>query len=398
MNANNFEKEILKYQKDFQDKKIAICHYWFVSWRGGEKVVESLLKLFPQADVYTLFYDEIKYKKKLKNQKVYTSILNKPFLRNHYQKLFPLYSLGVKSLQFKKKYDLILSSESGPIKGINKAPYNEKTPHICYIHTPMRYCWGYRQEYLNRLPQHFSFLSTIIDRAFESLKNWDKTTINNVDFYISNSDNIAKRVKKYYQKESLPIYPPIHLKFFNTPLGQVPLEKKDYYLSFGALVPYKNIELLIKTFKKNKKKLIVIGEGSERNKLEKIANIVLNQTIFFLGELPMDKIINYIHNAKALLFPGEEDFGMIPLEVMSQGIPVIAYAKGGALETVNEDSGVFFKANTSDSLLKAIEEFEKKEKSFSAEKIRLHARNFGEDIFIAKMHDRILNFFKSSNN
>ena len=391
MTSNNFEQEILEYQKDFKNKKIAICHYWFVNWRGGEKVIESLLKIFPQADIYTLFYDETKCKGKLKNHKIYSSILNKPFLRSQYQKLFPFYPFGIKSLKFKQKYDLIISSESGPIKGINKDFYNEKTPHVCYIHTPMRYCWGYREEYLNRLPRKLSFLLSIINKAFEGLKNWDKTTINNVDFYISNSENIAKRVKKYYHKEALPIYPPIALDLFDTSLTNVPFEKKEFYLSFGALVPYKNIELLIKVFQKNEKKLIVIGNGSERKRLEKMADKSFNQNIFFLGELPMDKIIKYIHNAKALLFPGEEDFGMIPLEVMSQGIPVIAYARGGALETINKDTGVFFKANTPNSLLKAIEEFEKKENNFSAETIRNHAKKFGEDIFLAKMHNNLLN-------
>ena len=384
------KKEILKYQENFKEKKIAICHYWFMNWRGGEKVVESLLKIFPQADIYTLFYDKYKYHHKLKGHKVYTSVLNNLFLKTQYQKLFPLYPFGVRSLKLKEKYDLIISSESGPIKGINKSPKNKETPHICYIHTPMRYCWGYRKEYLNRSSKKWPLLLFFLDKWFEALKRWDKTTIENVDFYISNSNNIAKRVKKYYTREATPIYPPIDLSFFDTSISEIPLEKKDYYLSFGALVPYKNIELLIKVFKKNNKKLIIIGEGSERKRLEKLSSQNLNQNIFFKGALPMKKILTYIQHSKALLFPGEEDFGMIPLEVMSQGVPVIAYGKGGALETVNKSTGVFFKANTSSSLKKAIDEFEEKQFTFSPIKIREHARKFGEDIFLAKIHGSIL--------
>lgn len=371
--------------------KVAVLHYWFVSRRGGEKVVESILKLFPDADIYTLFYDKKKYGRHLENHNIYTSVLNIPFFTKRHHQLFPLYPLGVKSLKLKKKYDLIISSESGPIKGI-KNPYN--IPHLCYIHSPMRYCWGFSDEYLRTVSKP---LRPLIKILFERLRQWDKTTINHVDFYIANSKNVAKRVKTFYNREAKVIYPPISNEFFNkTTISDLP---KEFFLSFGAMTPYKRIDLLVETFNMNKKPLVIIGEGSEKKALMKKAK----SNIVFKGNLPWEEIEKIFAKSKLLIFPGEEDFGMIPLEVMAYGIPVLAYKKGGALETVVENeknikksTGLFFDEQTPQSLNKGIEKFLKNEPLFDANSIKKHAEQFKDNIFQKKMTSAIDSFLNKT--
>ncbi|AUC85506.1 glycosyl transferase [Polaribacter sp. ALD11] len=357
--------------------KVAIIHYWFITRRGGEKVVESILKIYPEADIYTLFYDIDTYGDYLKGHNIYTSKYNTPFFRKHYQKIFPLYPSAVKSLKLKEDYDLIISSESGPAKGIK---INKKAKHICYIHSPMRYCWGYTDTYLKSINP---FLRPIANFFFNRLKNWDKTTIENVELYIANSLNVAKRVQHFYNKEAKVVYPPIAQNLFKKPLNLK--IKKEYFLSFGAITPYKKVDLLVDCFNKNGEKLIIIGNGSEKEKLVRKAN----KNIQFKGFLEASELEHYIQKSKALVFPGEEDFGMIPLEVMSFGIPVIAYKKGGALETVvenkdniQESSGIFFEEQNLKSLQNALDFFKTIEKHFNPLWIRNHAKKFEEQNFL----------------
>ncbi|WP_103069031.1 glycosyltransferase [Aquimarina sediminis] len=372
--------------------KVAIVHYWFVTRRGGEKVVEAILKKFPDADIYTLFYDKESYGNHLEGHKVYTSILNTSFLRKRYQKIFPLYPIGIKSLKLKDDYDLIISSESGPAKGISN---KKNIPHVCYIHSPMRYCWGYTEEYLRSVNK---FLRPILAFFFERLRRWDKTTIENVDLYVANSKNVANRVKKFYKREAVVVYPPISEDFFEKETFSN--QKKEFYLSFGAITPYKRIDLLVETFNRNGKPLIIIGNGSEKESLQKKAN----NNIKFEGNLSWKEVEAIFSKTKVLLFPGEEDFGMIPLEVMAYGIPVIAYKKGGALETVvenneniNESSGIFFEEQTVDSLNKALYRFERHEHAFDPFWIKEHAEKFKEDVFIKKIIQEINSFIKNTN-
>ena len=365
--------------------KVAIIHYWLTTRRGGEKVIESILKIYPNADIYTLFADKEIYGKHFPKNKIYTSILNFKPLKSHYQKLFPLYPLGIKSLNLKDDYDLIISSESGPAKGVK---IKDNIPHICYVHSPMRYCWGFTNEYLRAIKKPLKPIAKVL---FEKLRKWDTTTINNVTAYLVNSKNVADRVSKFYNKESKVIYPPIELSFFSRPLKKN--RNRDIYLGFGAITPYKRIDLLIDTFNENGKKLVIIGNGSEKEKLQAKANT----NITFLGNLDWGQIEQYFDRTKALIFPGEEDFGMIPLEVMAYGIPVLAYKKGGALETVVENeatqkaTGLFFDYQTKESLEKCLSKFEKIKDNFNPEWIREHARSFGEDVFLKKFENFVEN-------
>ena len=367
--------------------KVAIVHYWFLTRRGGEKVIESLLKIFPDADIYTLFYDKEQYGDYLQNQKIYTSILNQNFLKKHYQKIFPLYPLGIKSLKMRSSYDLIISSESGPAKGIE---IPKGVPHICYVHSPMRYCWSNKEMYLNSVSRQ---IKPILSFFLERLRKWDETTIDNVDFYLSNSKNVSKRIEKYYHRKSEVVYPPISDDLF---LKEVPFAKdRNQYLSFGAITPYKKIDLLVDTFNENKKKLVIIGDGSERKKLQKKAK----KNIQFKKVLRWSEIEIEILKSKALLFPGEEDFGMIPLEVMAYGLPVIAYKKGGALETVIENrkkiersSGLFFTKQNVSSIEDAIAFFEANEERFNIKWIKNHTKTFSEEQFLVNFKLKIETF------
>jgi glycosyltransferase involved in cell wall biosynthesis len=367
--------------------RIALAHYWYVTWRGGEKVTRAILDLFPNADIYTLFYDESVCGPHLAGHAVYSSVFDRPFLRKKYQKLFPLYPMGVRSLKLQGQYDLIVSSESGPIKGIQNP---DDIPHLCYIHTPMRYCWGFTGEYLNALPV---IARPLAKAAFESLRRYDETTVAGVTKYVANSQNVRDRVRKYYGRDASVVYPPISLDLFEDHnLVKNRISEREYYLSFGAITPYKGVGLLVDAFNKNGRKLVVIGEGSERKKLEAKAN----SNIIFTGALPYAKIREYILGAKALLFPGEEDFGMIPLEVMAHGVPVLAYARGGALETVVETgdntqgTGKFFQQQSVDSLQTVIDQFEVVQDDFDPVFIRSHARLFGEDHFKERMVSEVM--------
>ena len=360
--------------------KVAIIHYWMITRRGGEKVVESILGLFPNADVYTMFYDDNgACAPFLTNYATYTSKFNYRFLRKHYQKLFPLFPEIMKSLKLRKKYDLIISSESGPAKGIELGAANFDTPHLCYVHTPMRYCWE-PEQYLVKLPRP---VRPFVKIALERLRSWDIRTAKNVTHFVANSKNVQNKVKRNYNRKANVVYPPISMELFKDKPLVHPPHKRTHYLSFGAITPYKRIDLLIDAFNENGKSLVVIGDGGECRKLERKANDNVN----FLGQATWETIEENVLSAKALLFPGEEDFGMIPLEVMAYGLPVIAYARGGALETVieNDDlshsTGSFFYEQTVDSLQAAIDLFEERITSFDPIWIRSHARRFGEDRF-----------------
>ncbi len=353
--------------------KVAIIHYWLVSMRGGENVVEALCELFPQADIYTHVYEPDKISNTIKKHKIYTTFIHKlPFVKRCYQSYLPLMPLALEQLDL-RKYDLLISIESGPAKGVIPSP---EACHISYVCTPMRYVWDMYPVYRKSAGLLKKWLMIPI---IHYLRMWDVSSASRVDKFITDSYYVKQRVEKYYHRNATVIHAPVDTNKF-----QLSNRVEDFYLMLGQLVRYKRVDLAIEAFNKMDKKLIIIGEGGEFSKLQKMAN----DNIVLKGWQEFSVIQDHYSKCRALIFPGIEDFGIVPLEAMASGRPVIAFGKGGALETVVDGvTGILFKEQTPDSLIQAVEKFESDPKHFNSRQIRKHAEKFSKDIFKKKMYD-----------
>ena len=353
--------------------KVAIVHDWLVNYGGAESVVESILKIYPDADIFTLVYDKRKIGKRFQNNTVVTSALQKfPFATKLYTKLLKFMPKAFESFDF-SNYDLVICSSSSCAKGVITPP---DVPHIAYVHTPMRYAWDLFFDYRKRSGRLTRFF---MDKWMHEIREWDYISSQRIDTLIANSKYIARRIEKFWKRDSEVIYPPVHLEKF-TPVKNPSL---DYYVAFSRLVPYKRIDIALDACKALGKNLVVIGSGSEEKSLKKRAAGAKNIT--FTGRISDEKLCAYLQNCKALIFCAEEDFGIVPLEAQACGRPVIAYGKGGACETVKDGkTGVFFSEQTADSAKEAIERFEALDKkgAFKSEKIVQHAAAFSEERFI----------------
>ena len=355
--------------------KVAIVHYWLVNMRGGEKVVEALLELYPNADVFCHVVDSESISPKISSRIKSTTFIGKlPLSKRLYQTYLPLMPLALEQLDL-TSYDLIISSESGPTKGIIPSP---DAIHICYCHSPMRYVWDMYYEYRSKSSLLKRLLMPLI---IHYLKIWDFSTAYRVKYFIANSNYVSKRILNYYGRESTVIHPPVDFNSF-----ACSEEQGDYYLLVGQLVDYKRADIAIDAFNSNGKKLVIIGEGDKFKRYRRVANA----NITLLGKQSFKELKKHYSRCRALIFPGIEDFGIVPLEAMASGRPVIAFAKGGALETVlNEETGVLFHEQTAHSLNQAIEHFESTYDTFDPEKIRNHALKFDVHNFKTKLKDFI---------
>ena len=326
--------------------KVAIVHYWLVGMRGGEAVLEVLCEMFPQAVIYTHVYNPEKISETIKKHEIKTSFINSlPMSISQYQKYLPLMPGALAELDL-TEFDLVISSESGPAKGVVTNP---NATHLCYVHSPMRYIWDQYHVY----KQQSSWLAKLYLRLFVGkLRAWDTMSANSVDIFIANSNYVSNRIKKYYRRESVVINPPVDVNTFS-PLIESRVE--EYYLWVGELVSYKRPDIVIEAFNQNKKRLLVVGDGSCRSELQKIAN----DNIKFVGRISTREVKQHLSKCKALVFPGVEDFGIVPVEVLASGRPVIAYGEGGVLDSVqNGVNGILYHDNTSRGLSDAIELFE----------------------------------------
>jgi glycosyltransferase involved in cell wall biosynthesis len=357
---------------------VALIHDYLENKGGAEAVFEKLIELFPKAEKYTLFHDKSKVLKKVS---MHTSFIQKiPF--KDYRKLVALFPLAVSSLRVPKKTEIILSSSHAFAKGIRK---NKGAIHICYCHTPMRYAWDMYEDYLKN--ENISIAFKIgFPIAMAVIRKWDYFTAKKVDYFIANSKNVQERIKKYYRKESTVIYPPVRTKFFT------PQKKNEgFYLIVSRLVSMKRIDIAVDACTQLNKKLVIVGGGRELERLKKIAG----KTVEFKGELPDEEVRDYYRRCKAFIFTSNDDFGITPVEAQACGKPVIAFAKGGALETVIEGkTGHFFSEQTSPSLIKGIKEFE--EMSLSSKECRKNARRFDEEVFKQKMMSFIQEKYKEN--
>lgn len=363
--------------------KVAILHDYLNQWGGAERVTETLLELFPKADLYTLFYDEKKLKGKFKNNLKRTSFLDCSFVRNHHRFCILLMPLAAQTLTIDNGYDLVISSSAGYAKGFNICHRHGHSPfHTCYCHTPLRYAW--EKKYLKDLPLLPKLISKTLGNPVRSyLKNWDTRASKKVNIFIANSNFIAQKIKKYYGRDAQVIYPPVGENFF---YKEEPRE--DFYLMAGRLIYYKRFDLGIRACEHLKKKLKIAGTGPEEKKLRKSAN---PEFIEFAGNVGDNELRALYNRAKALIFPQEEDFGLVAAEAQACGLPVIAYHEGGAREIIREgETGMFFREQTIKNLAEAIRKFENM--NFERDKIVASARRFSKQVFKDKMKSIILKF------
>ncbi len=349
--------------------KIALVHEHLVKRGGAEKVLKDFLKIWPKADVFTIVKDKKFVKEYFKtNPKIYNSYLQKlPFAKKKYNWYLPFEPRAIESFNF-KNYDLIISNSHSFAKGVN---FKGKTRHICYCHTPTRWIWLESESHVKRSNFPF-FLKSVIPFLVEKLKTWDFQAAHKPNLIIANSHNVKKRIKKYYNRKSKVIWPAVDTKFF-IPANK---QRKDFFLYVSRLEPHKKPDLAIQAFSGTDYKLKVVGVGSMFEGLKKEAG----KNIEFLGEVSNQELRELYQSTQALIFPQEEDFGLVPLEAQACGTPVIAYKKGGALETIKQgQTGIFFEKPTPESLLNAVENFVPQR--FSKILIRKHAEKFSFENF-----------------
>jgi len=343
--------------------KIALVHHWLVAQRGGERVFDALLELFPTADVFTLVYDAEAASSALRQRRVRTSFLQRwPRATRWYPFYLPLFPRATESLDL-SGHDLIVSSDAATVKGVRARP---GAVHICYCHTPMRYVWSGYETYRRMAGP----LGRVLLSAFaERLRRWDFEAAQRVTHFVANSQNVAARIRRYYARESTVIYPPVDTEFFVPgPAGQ---EAGDYFLVASQLVPYKRIDVIVEAFNRCGLPLVVNGEGRDRARFERSAR----SNIRFLGPQPGVALRQCMQEARAFVFAGEEDFGIVMAEALACGTPVIAYGCGGATEIVEDGrTGILFEEQTPDSLIQALMKLERM--TLQSDELRASALRF----------------------
>ncbi len=363
--------------------KVALVHDWLTGMRGGEKCLEVFCELYPDADLFTLVYKPESVSPTIRRMNVRTSWLNRlPAAPNYFRYLLPLFPQAAESFEL-AGYDLVLSSSHCVAKGI----FPHRSLHVSYIFAPMRYVWDLHDAYVTGSQSLIGRLGLSVFRSY--LQRWDVRSAARVDYFIAESQNIAGKIERFYRRPSKIIYPPVDFERF-----YISRDVQPFYLIVSALVPYKRIDLAIEAFNALRLPLKIVGGGPLRRSLEQRAEA----NIEFLGWLDDVKVAELYASCQALIFPGEEDFGIVPLEAQASGRPVIAFKRGGLLETVigldeaaspASPTGIFFTDQNAASLIAAVRQFERHRDRFEPERIRAHARQFGRDRFKREIADYI---------
>lgn len=348
--------------------RAAVAHHWFLNMAGGEKVCEAICEIFDAPDLYSIVADPQSMSPILKKSRLHTSFIQKlPNARRFYRYYAGLFPLSVESFDL-TSYDLVISSDSSVVKGVKTLP---ETCHICFCHSPMRYAWNAFHDHTRKFGLIKKSLSSIV---MSYLAMFDFSASARVDYFVAPSETSRKRIGKYYRRKAVVIHPPCDIDRFN-PADKV----DDYYLFVGRLVAYKRADLAVKACSLNGSRLLVVGDGPEIAKLKSMAS----RNVEFLGWISDDELSVLYSKCKALIFPGEEDFGMVAVEVQASGRPVIAYGRGGAMETVIPDvTGLFFYRKTPESLSEAMRKFERRIGQFCPGKIVDNATRFSKQKFL----------------
>ncbi len=350
--------------------RVAIVHDLMNQMGGAERVLLTLHDLYPQAPIYTSIWDPRITDKRFRSLDIRTSYMQRlPFILRHHQPYLPLYPFVFERLDL-REYDVVISSSWAFAKGIVTRP---EALHICYCHTPMRWAWRY-EDYVSH--EEVGLIARAILPPFITwLRSWDYTTAGRVDYFLANSHAVAARIAKYYRREATVIMPPVDTSRF-----QLASSKDDYFLVVSRMIPYKRIDLAVQAFTRLGLPLRVIGGGRDEKKLRRMAG----KNVRFMGTLPDAAVREHMARCRALVFPGEEDFGITPVEAQASGRPVIAYGAGGALSTIIEgETGVFFYEQTVESLMEAVRNF--RDEQFDPQRIRRHAEEFDTQRFMDRL-------------
>ncbi|MFI4547331.1 glycosyltransferase family 4 protein [Klebsiella pneumoniae] len=377
-----------------QKPNVGIVADWLVTYAGAERVIKEFLDIFPESELYSVVdFLQPEARNELHGKHAVTSFIqNLPKSKNNYQKYLPLMPLAIEQLDV-SSHDIILSSSHAVAKGILTGP---DQLHISYVHSPIRYAWDLQHQYLREAGFNKGIKASIVKYLLHKIRLWDYRTANGVDHFIANSQFISRRIKKVYNRESTVIYPPVDVERFT--LND---KKEDYYFTASRMVPYKRIDLIVEAFSKMpEKKLIVIGDGSEIGKVKSKAS----KNVEILGYQPNHIMLEHMQNAKAFVFAAEEDFGITPVEAQACGTPVIAFGKGGSLETirplgVDNPTGLFFSEQTIESIISQVNAFERNVEIFEPENCRLNSLRFSSLRFKNEMdnfiNDKWLKFQES---
>ena len=351
--------------------KVALIHDWLVTLAGAEKVLQAIYEIYP-APIFTLVTDKRKLKESVfEKAEIFTSFIQKlPRAKNKYRNYLPFFPLAVEQFDL-SNYDMIISSSTCVAKGVLS---RTDQLHICYCHTPVRYAWDLYHQYLKETGLNKGLKGIIAKLILHYIRLWDYSTANRVDYFITNSKWVARRIKKIYGRDSTVIYPPVDVDKF-----ELQTDKENFYLTTSRMVPYKKIDLIVEAFSQMPdKKLVVIGDGPDFKKVKSKAG----KNIELLGYQPFEVVKNYTQKAKAFIYAAEEDFGIAPVEAQACGTPVIAYGKGGVTESVIDGkTGIFFKKQTVESIIEVIKQFEKQENKFDPITIRQNAERFSKERF-----------------
>lgn len=359
----------------FSGMRVAIVHYWLVGMRGGERVVERLLDLFPQADIYTHVYDPDRVSAKIRAHRVQTTFIGRlPGATKHYQKYLPLMPMALEELDL-SGYDLVISSESGPAKGVICGP---EATHVCYCHSPMRYLWDHYNAYKSTAGR---LTRTLMPFIFHRMRTWDMASAARIDRIAANSRFVAGRVRHSWGREADVVHPPVEVEAFHTSS-----EVSGRYLWLSQMTTYKRPDIALEAFNRMRVPALMVGEGEMFEQIARNAG----PTVEVKNRLTFAELKQAYATARALVFTPEEDFGIVPVEVNASGRPVIAYGKGGARDSiVDGETGLFFDQQSVDGLVDALSRFDAWEPSFDPQRAIANARRFREEVFYAKFLETV---------